>query len=158
MHSSISRENIDIQILPLELVLKSDIQQQQRLTVKELPVMRVFWAFAKKPDTDCWACSLLVTAKNIFVSVTHREILFRICISQVGPHHGIRRGEWIFLRIGYSSNRQSGDRSRNLAFMGILINDDLAHYRLMTGTLTGVRSSLAKAETEVETRRSSCAV
>ena len=53
MHSSISRENIDIQILPLELVLKSDIQQQQRLTVKELPVMRVFWAFAKKPDTDC---------------------------------------------------------------------------------------------------------
>ena len=48
--TSISRENIDI----LSRITKStDIQLQQRLTVKEPPVMRVFWAFAKKPDTDC---------------------------------------------------------------------------------------------------------
>jgi HD superfamily phosphohydrolase len=51
LHStSISRENI---VLSIELVLKSQTQLQQRLTIKEPPVMRIFWAFAKKPDLDC---------------------------------------------------------------------------------------------------------
>ena len=50
--TSISRENIDI-VLSIKLVLRSQIQLQESLTVKELPMMRVFWAFAKKPDLDC---------------------------------------------------------------------------------------------------------
>jgi hypothetical protein len=70
----------------------------------------------------------------------------------------------MFLRIG---NRQSGGRSRNLAFMGSLINNDDLVRRLgwtftlmrMTGTpLTGASSLTAKAEIEVETRRSSLVV
>ena len=48
-----SRENIDI-VLSIELVLKSQTQPQQKLTnIKELSVMSVFWAFAKKPELDC---------------------------------------------------------------------------------------------------------
>ena len=52
MHTtSISRENIDV-ILSIELVI-NQTQLQLRLTIiKEPPVMRVFWAFAKKPDLD----------------------------------------------------------------------------------------------------------
>ena len=80
--------------------------------------MRVFWASAKKPDLDCWACWSSVTAKNIFVSVTHRGILFWFC------NYGIRRGERIFLWMSYRSNRQSGDWSGNLALMGSLIGGD----------------------------------
>ena len=121
--TSISRENIQV-VLSIELILKSWTQLQQRLTIKDPPVMRVFWAFAKKPDPDCWTCQPLVTAKNIFVSVTHRRILFWICISRVGLHYGITRGEWISIRMSYGSNHRSGDRSGNLAFMGSLINDD----------------------------------
>ena len=96
-----------------ELVLKSQTYNY-RLTVKEPPMMRVFWAFGKKPDTDCSAWWLLVTSKNIFVSVTHGD----------GMRDGIRR-EWIFLRIGCRSNQRSGDRRRNLTFTGGLINDEL---------------------------------
>jgi hypothetical protein len=50
--SSSSRENINI-ALSIELVLKSQTRLQQRPTIKELSVMRVFWAFAKKPKPDC---------------------------------------------------------------------------------------------------------
>ena len=50
LHStSIIRDNI----LSIELVLKSQTQLLQKLTVKEPPVMRIFWAFGKKPDLDC---------------------------------------------------------------------------------------------------------
>ena len=53
VHStSIIWENIDI-VLSIKLALRLQIQLQQRLTVKELPMMRVFWAFAKKPDLGC---------------------------------------------------------------------------------------------------------
>ena len=94
VHStSISRENI----LSIELVLKSHTPLQQRLTIKVPPVMWIFWAFTKKSNLDCWAWWSSMTDENIFVSVTHREILFWICISQVGLHFGIRRGEWNFL-------------------------------------------------------------
>jgi hypothetical protein len=67
----------------------------------------------------------------------------------------------MFLRIG---SRQSGGRSRN---MGSLINNDDLVRRLgwtftlmrMNGTpLTGASSLTAKAEIEVETRRSSWVV
>ena len=69
--------------------------------------------------------------------------------------------------MGYGSNRQSGDRSSNLVFMGILIDDDdlvhlvvvMANFKMpMVGTLTGARSLIAKAEIEVETRKSSWTV
>ena len=40
-------------ILSIELVLKSETQPQQRLTIKVPPVMRIFWAFARKPNLDC---------------------------------------------------------------------------------------------------------
>ena len=53
LHStSIRRKIIDI-VLSIELELKSRRNHKQRLTIKEPPVTRVFWAFAKKPDTDC---------------------------------------------------------------------------------------------------------
>jgi hypothetical protein len=40
--TSISRENMDIQVvLSIELVLKSQTQLQQRLTIKEPPLMKV---------------------------------------------------------------------------------------------------------------------
>ena len=52
--ASISREYI---VLYIELVSKSQTHLPQKLTTtKELPVMRVFWEFAKKPGIDCWAC------------------------------------------------------------------------------------------------------
>jgi hypothetical protein len=54
LSTSISRENIDIVILSIELVLNSLMQQQTpTTTLKEPPVMRVFWAFVKKPELDC---------------------------------------------------------------------------------------------------------
>ena len=50
MHStSISRKNS----LFIELVPKSQTQLQKRLTIKVPPVMRIFWAFARRPDLDC---------------------------------------------------------------------------------------------------------
>ena len=52
LSTRISGEDIDI-ILSVELVLKSSTQQQRLTTVKELPVMWVFWAFVKIPDVDC---------------------------------------------------------------------------------------------------------
>jgi hypothetical protein len=54
LSSSISRENIAIEVvLSIELVLKSQTQLQQRLTIKMLSVMFVFWAFSKKCDPSC---------------------------------------------------------------------------------------------------------
>ena len=47
---SISRKII---VLYIELVLKSQTKLQQKLTTRELPVMRIFWALAKKPELDC---------------------------------------------------------------------------------------------------------
>ena len=89
-----------------ELVPNSQTYNDNRLTasIKEPPVTRVFWAFAKKPDTDCWAYWSLVTAENIFVSITHGRILFCFCMHQIGLRYDIRRGEWVFLRLGYRSN------------------------------------------------------
>ena len=52
LSNSISRENIEI-ILSVESVTESWTQQQRLTTVKELPVMWVFWAFVKIPDVDC---------------------------------------------------------------------------------------------------------
>ena len=63
-------------------------------------------------------------SQDIFVSVTHGGILFRFCIHQVSLRYDIRSGERVFLRMSYRSNCQSGDRSRNSAFIGSLINDD----------------------------------
>ena len=47
--TSISKNNV----LYIELVLKSQTQLQQRLTIKVPPVTRIFWAFGKIPDIDC---------------------------------------------------------------------------------------------------------
>ena len=47
--NSISRENI----LSIKLVLKSQTQLQQRLTIKVPPVIKIFWAFTRKSDLDC---------------------------------------------------------------------------------------------------------
>ena len=50
LHSnSIRRENI----LSIELVLKSQTQLQQRLTIKLPPEMKIFWALTGKPNLDC---------------------------------------------------------------------------------------------------------
>ena len=68
----------------------------------------------------------------------------------------------VYLRMGYRSNRQSGDRSRNLVFMGSLINGDGLGWTFtlitMAGMLTGAILWVAKTGIEVETRRSSLAV
>ena len=117
--NSIGSENIDI-VLSIELVLKSHTATI-RLTVKAPPLMKIFWAFGKKPDLECCACWSSVTNKNIFVSVTHGVILFWFRISQVGLRYGIRRG----VGMGYRSHSQSGDWSRNSVFMGSLINDEI---------------------------------
>ena len=115
-----------------------------------------------RKDTRHGLLSLLIISDshNIFVSVTYGGILF--WPSQVGLHFGIRRGEWNFFTMGYRSNRQSEGRSRNLAFMGGLINDDLIWARLDNHTLMPITGTLltliAEAEIEVESRRSSWAI
>jgi hypothetical protein len=52
--STTSRKDMDI-VLYIVLVLKSQKQLQERLTTneKEPPAIKVFWAFAKKPELDC---------------------------------------------------------------------------------------------------------
>ena len=89
-----------------------------RLTTNVPSVMRVFCAFAKILEVDCWACRSSVTATT-YLYLTHWGILF--WSSHVGLCN--RRGE---PSMGYRSSCQSGGWSRNLAFMGSLINDDLS--------------------------------
>ena len=83
-----------------------------------------------RKDTRHRLLNLLIISDShdIFISVSHGRILFGSF--QFGLRYGIRRGEWNFFPIGYRSNRQIGGRSRNLAFMSGLINDDLVCARL----------------------------
>ena len=88
--TSISRENID-NVLYIELVLKSDTVTTETYR-KRATGDKDILGIRKQTQPRFLSLLSLAISKNIFVSVTHRGILFWICISHVGLHYDIRRG------------------------------------------------------------------
>ena len=88
--TSISRQNIDI-VLYMELVLKSDTtttSAYRKRAASDEDIMGIC------KDTQSRLLSLLtISDSQKYICITHREVLFRFCISQVGLHCSIRKGE-----------------------------------------------------------------